>query len=167
MARVVTAEMTGKGSLSIAGMIVDAELPKDVKAGQDIRLVVKAVTQQRVVLSMSDQPTVTPPPPAVELPGGGTIRLTEHEESEEGGGSDADGSHTITLRYDAPVLGAVDLRLDLDAGSLRVAVALAQGKPFSLGQEASDDLRESLADEAGRSVTVVVSARREPLDIYA
>ena len=63
MARVVTAEMTGKGALSIAGMIVDAELPKDVKAGQDIRLVVKEVTPQRVVLSMSDQPTVAPPPP--------------------------------------------------------------------------------------------------------
>jgi len=170
MARVVTAEaQTGKGALSIAGMIVDAELPKEVKAGQDIRLVVKEVTPERVVLSMSDQPTVAPPPPAVELPGGGTIRLTTREESsEEGGGrSGADGIHSISLRYDAPALGAVDLRFDLDASGLRVAVALAAGKPFTLGDEASDQLRDSLAEETGRTVSVVVTPRREPLDVYA
>jgi hypothetical protein len=170
MARVVTAEAQGgKGALSIAGMIVDAELPKEVKAGQDIRLVVKEVTQQRVVLSMSDQPTIAPPPAAVELPGGGTIRLTTREESSEegGGGPGPDGSHTISVRYDAPALGAVDLRFDLDPSSLRVSVSLGAGKPFELGDEASDQLRDALAEEAGRAVTVVVTPRREPLDVYA
>lgn len=168
MARVVsTAEASGKGALSIAGVVIDADLPKSVRAGQDIRLVVKEVSAERVVLTLSDPAAVAPPPVAVELPGGGKIRLTEREESEHGASGSPSDAHTINLRYDAPTLGAVDLRLDLDAGSLRVAIALPHGEPVTLAQGASDDLREELAADGGRSVSVTVSARREPLDVYA
>lgn len=165
MARVVSLGASGKGALSIAGALVEASLPKEVRPGQDIRLVVKEVTAERVVLSLSDPTAVAPVLVPVELPGGGTIRLTEHEQSEHAGS--AGESHTITLRYDAPTLGAVDLRFDLDAGSLRVAAAFSPGAPVTLAQDGSDDLREALAASSDRPVTVVVSARYEPLDLYA
>jgi hypothetical protein len=165
MARVVSLAASGRGALSIAGAVIDAELPKELRPGQDIRLVVKEVTPERVVLSLSDPTAVAPAPVPVELPGGGTLRLTEREQSEHEGS--AGEGHTVTLRYDAPTLGAVDLRFDLETGSLRVAAALSPGEPVTLAQEASDDLREALAASSDRAVSVVVSARYEPLDVYA
>ena len=55
MARVVTADGLGRGSLNIAGAVIDASLPKDVLAGQELRLTVRHVSADRVELSMSDQ----------------------------------------------------------------------------------------------------------------
>jgi hypothetical protein len=165
MARVVTTAASGKGALSIAGTLIEAELPKAVRPGQDIRLVVREVTPERVVLSMSDQTMVAPTPAPAELPGGGRIQVTEREASEQEG---SDGQrHTITLRYDAPALGTVDLRFELDSGSLRVTAALAQGEPVALAQDASDELRDALAASSDRPVAVTISARYEPMDVYA
>ena len=172
MARVVTtAGASGKGALSIAGELIDAELPKEVKAGQDIRLVVKEVTPQRVVLTLSDpsQAAVAAPPPGVELPGGGIVsRIDDDPDPEHGGARRHPDAQTVTLRYDAPTLGAVDLRLSLDPTSLTVGIELPDGRPFALAQDAADDLREELAADAEhRAVNVAVTGRREPFDVYA
>jgi hypothetical protein len=120
--------------------------------------------------SLTDQTAaiVQPPPAAVQLPGGGKIRLTEREESDQGGsGSSADGRHTLSVRYDAPTLGAVDLRLDLEPGSLKVAIELPQGQQATLAEQAADDLQRELAADSERAATVTVIPRREPLDLYA
>ena len=172
MARVVTADGLGRGSLNIAGAVIDASLPKDVQAGQELRLTVRHVSPDRVELSMSDQsrPTATAAE-AVRLPGGGTVRVAERDAGGGGRGSsaadaDADG-HTLSLRYDAPALGAVDLRFDLDADSLRVSATLAAGTPFDLALDGAGKLGDALTEAIGRPVTVDVSPRREPLDVYA
>jgi hypothetical protein len=170
MARVVTADGLGRGSLNIAGAVIDASLPKDVQAGQELRLTVRHVSPDRVELSMSDQsrPTATGAE-AVPLPGGGTVRVAERDAGGGGRGSgaaDAD-RHTLSLRYDAPALGAVDLRFDLDADSLRVSATLAAGTPFDLALDGAGKLGDALTDAIGRPVTVDVSPRREPLDVYA
>ena len=54
MARVVTADGNGRGSLNIAGTTLEAELPKEIQAGQELRLTVRHVSPDRVELSMSD-----------------------------------------------------------------------------------------------------------------
>jgi len=178
MARVVTADGFGRGSLNIAGALIDASLPKDVQAGQELRLVVRDVSPERVELSLSDQP----PPAAVDatalaaatpvpLPGGGALQVTERDTTGGGGGSgsgsgDAD-RHSLTLRYDAPALGAVDLRFDLDSQSLRLSATLRAGEPFESAFDRAGELRDALADAVGLPVTVDVSPRREPLDVYA
>ena len=170
MARVVTtAGESGKGALSIAGELIDAELPKDVKAGQDIRLVVKEVTPQRVVLTLSDQSqaAVAVPQPAAELPGGGTVRRIDDDDPEHTSQRRQLDSHTITLRYDAPALGAVDLRLSLDPASLAVRVELPYGRPVTLAEGASTELRDELAQDSDRTVSVTVTGRHEPLDVFA
>ena len=176
MARVVVADGNGRGSLSIAGYLLEAELPKDVRTGDDLRLVVRDVSADRVLLGIADQhqepaPAAANAPPIpvaapvqLPLPGGGSVQVTERD----GGGASAGSpdSHTLSLRYDAPTLGPVDLRLELDPTSLRLGVTVSP-RAFADAQTGSDELRQSLAGELARAISVTVSARREPLDIYA
>jgi hypothetical protein len=171
MARVVVADGTGRGSLNIAGFQLEAELPRNVRAGDDLRLVVRDVSAERVLLAIADahpeqQDTPVPvaAPVQVPLPGGGSVQVTEREA--DGAGAGNPDSHVLHLRYDGPALGAVDLRFELDPHSLRLAVTVSP-RVLAPARAAGDDLRQSLADELARGVSVTVSARREPLEIYA
>ena len=166
IARVVREEGATRGALSIAGEVIEAELPGHVRAGEHLRLVVRDVSAGRVVLGLINDPhAALATPPSVPLPGGGTVHVAEREE--HGSGSSAGGATVVGLRYDAPALGAVDLRFELDAGSLRVAVQLPAGEPHRLASEQAEELRQALADGVERPVSVTISARREPLDLYA
>lgn len=178
MARVVLADGSGRGSLSIAGFLLEAELPPDVRTGQDLRLVVRDVSPDRVLLSLSEphQPAPAPPPatpgaggvdlpPPVPLPGGGSLQVAERD----AGRASAPGSsrpHTLALRYNAPALGAVDLRFALDPSTMTLAVTVAPAS-LAAARAAADELRRTLADALGRSVSVTISPRREPVDVYA
>jgi hypothetical protein len=171
MARVVVADGNGRGSLNIAGFQLEAELPKDVRAGDDLRLVVRDVSAERVLLTIADAhaepaPTAVPlaAPIQVPLPGGGTVQVTERD-ADGAAAADPD-SHTLSLRYDTPALGAIDLRFELDPNSLRLGVTVSP-RALAPAQSASDGLRQSLADELQRAISMTVSARREPLEIYA
>lgn len=170
MARVVVADGNGRGSLNIAGYQLEAELPKSVRTGDDLRLVVRDVSAGRVLLSIADQHQEAAAPPVpiaapveVPLPGGGSVQVAERDADAATGSPD---SHSLSLRYDAPALGAVDLRFELDPNSLRLGVTVSP-RAMAAAQAGTDDLRRSLADELGRAISVTVSARREPLDIYA
>jgi len=169
MARVVTADGSGRGSLNIAGALIDATLPKDVQTGQELRLIVRRVSPDRVELSMSGQdPATAAAAETVPLPGGGSVQVAERDAGGgRGGGGTATDRHTLSLRYDAPALGAVDLRLELDPESLRVSATLAAGTPFDLALDGAGKLGDALTSAIGRPVTVDVSPRREPLDVYA
>jgi hypothetical protein len=166
LARVVSTDGLGRGALSIAGAVIDAELPRHVQTGQELRLIVREVSADRVVLGLSDQ-TGALAPAQVELPGGGRVRVTEDDEGGGAGGGGSPETQRLSLRYDAPALGPVDLRFELEAGSLRVQVGLAPGDPLQLGQDGADKLRHALAGALDRPATVTVTARREPLDVYA
>jgi hypothetical protein len=172
MARVVAADARGRGSLSIAGFLVEAELPKDVRTGDDLRLIVREVTPERVVLSLSeDQPApaaqqaVPPAPVAIPLPGGATLQVTERETQSPPGGSAE--SSTLALRFQAPDLGDVDLRFALSAGALALAVTVDPGEPLDAARAEAEPLRSGLSDAVQRPVSVTVAPRRQPLDVYA
>lgn len=169
MARVVTADATGRGSLSIAGAVIDAELPKGVQAGQELRLTVRHVSPERVVLSLSDQNLPAPPAAALAapLPGGGTVHVRERDAGGSGGGGATPDRHALALVYDAPALGPVDLRFELDPQTLRLSATFAAGEPVQQAEAAAGPLRDALSDALGRPVNVEISARREPLDLYA
>jgi hypothetical protein len=173
MARVVVADGGGRGSLTIAGFLLEAELPKDVRTGQDLRLIVRDVTPERVLLSLSDehpaapQPAApTPPPPVpVPLPGGGAVTVTERDGG--GAGSRSPEAHRLTLRYEAPELGSIDLNFQLDPAGLRLAVTVTPGASLELARANADTLRQALADVLQRAVAVTVTPRRQPVDLYA
>lgn len=167
MARVVNTDGAGRGALSIAGYLVDAELPKHIGTGQDLRLVVREVSSERVLLVIAQPDAQVPPAPvpAVPLPGGGTVRI--HEEDEPGGAPGASpGTRALTLRYDAPALGPIDLRFELDPSTLRLAIAVSPSA-LDAAQGDAGRLEEALAAAVGVDASVTVSARREPLDVYA
>jgi hypothetical protein len=172
MARVVLADAQGRGSLSIAGFLVEAELPKGVRTGDDLRLIVREVTPERVVLGLSeDQPTaaaqqaVPPTPVAIPLPGGATLQVTERETP--GGPAGSPGSATLALRFQAPSLGDVDLRFALSTGALAVAIAIDPGEPLDAARAEAEPLRAGLSDAVQRAVSLTVTPRRRPLDVYA
>lgn len=170
MARVVTADGRGRGSLNIAGAVIDATLPKDIQAGQELRLTVAHVSPDRVELSLSGQDPATlaaAASEAVPLPGGGTVRVAERDAGGGTGGSQGSDRHALSLRYDAPALGAIDLRFELDPETLRVSATLAAGRPFDVALNNAGKLGDALTAAVGRSVTVDVVPRREPLDVYA
>src|SRR5690242_8011953 len=135
MARVVNVNSMGRGALSIAGALIDAKLPPGVQAGQDLRLVVRHVSPEQVVLGISQEAgaAAAQAQVAVDLPGGGHLRVTERD-PDSATGSDrtaapGTGRHVLALAYDAPALGTVDLRFELDPQSLRVHATLAAGRP--------------------------------------
>jgi hypothetical protein len=163
MARVATADGNGRGSLNIAGTTLEAELPKDVQAGQELRLTVRHVTPDRVELSMSD-PLAPPPPAAVPLPGGGSLQVSERDASSGAGDTDR---HTLVLQYNAPALGSIDMRFELDPDSLRLTATLSAGEPHDQAQDAAGRLTAALSQALARPVSVDIRARREPLDVYA
>ena len=197
MARVVQAPPGQKGSLSIAGYLLEAELPENVHAGDDLRLVVSDVSAERVLLAITDPhdpDQAAPGQPAqqaqsqpaqgqalhhlatdpsmlaaaqVPLPGGGHIQVAERDAGGAGAGRSGD-RHNVLLRYHAPALGAVDLRFQMDAGALHLSVTLPEGQPLELAQADADALCRSLTEAvADRVVSVTVSPRRDPLDLYA
>jgi hypothetical protein len=198
MARVVQAPPGQKGSLSIAGYLLDAELPENVQAGQDLRLIVRDVSPERVLLAITDPheenqtqqaqteheaqqtqqaqqtPAQTPDPSLaaqggwgpIPLPGGGELQVTERDAG--GAGGQAGDRQNVLLRYDAPALGSVDLRFQMDAGALTLGITLPAGQPLELARAGAESLRQALTQAApGRAVSVTVTPRREPLDLYA
>jgi hypothetical protein len=164
----------GRGVLSLAGVLLEAELPKELEAGQELRLVVREVTPERVVLSVaggdSQAAPVTPAVPVpLELPGGGSIHVTRRDERDSSGSSGGPSAplHTLALTYVAPHLGAVDMHFTLDPASLQLALTLAAGRAFELADGAAGELQSTLSNALDRPVSVSVQPRREPLDIYA
>ena len=170
MAHVMSADGSGRGAISIAGAVIEAELPKHVRAGQDVRLVVKSVSEERVVLSLSEQQMLAPVAAAVDTAARGRQRSacsSAIRTSAVAQRRRTDGTRS-TLRYERPRSAPIDLRFDLDPSSLRVAVTARRRASRCVG------LRPTRSTCARRSRTIVdrtvglkLAARREPLDVYA
>jgi hypothetical protein len=176
MARVVSNEPGARGSLSIAGMIIDAELPADLSKDQEVKLQVRELTPERVVLAMqSDEapaPTTFPPPPGPS-PGiagqgaHGNIEVRERHRSSHDGQGPEQAAHTLGIRYDAPSAGPVDLYFVLTPDALHVQVTVAAGATFDIADESAQNLGDTLNGDGARTATVTVQPRFDPVDLYA
>ncbi|HST42115.1 MAG TPA: hypothetical protein VLK58_21525 [Conexibacter sp.] len=172
-ARVLERGYANVGMINLAGAIVTAELPEHVQVGDRLRLIVQEATNERLLLqiappreSQSLAPSLQPPAPAeAQLPGGRRLAVLERER----GGSGDDGAReeeAVTLRVELPALGAVELRIAVDAASARVRVTLP-AEAVEQGTQRSQELRAALESRIGRPAEVTVVPRRQPLDIYA
>lgn len=169
MVRVASVGPDGRGVLSLAGMLLEAELPDNVRAGAELRLQVRELSPEKVVLAIQDdapqQPVAAPiEAPRVPLPGGGFVKVTERD----AGGllAAGDRAHTVTVRYDAPSLGQIDMHFTLSSGAFALTVAVAPGA-YETTDEHSGQLQTTLAGATERQATVTVVARREPMEVFA
>ena len=102
-------------------MLLEAELPSNVRAGEELRLEVRELTPEKVVLAIKDESQ--PPPatlvetPRVPLPGGGFLKVAERDAG--GPLAAGDRTHTLTLRYDAPTIGSGRHALHAHPGGAR------------------------------------------------
>lgn len=162
VARVVQTGPDGRGELSIAGARLSALLPAGVHEGEELRLLVKDVSAERVLLTIQADAALES---GLPLP---AHQPRDEEIDPDGGEAQAFGpvTHVLALRYDAPALGTVDLRFELYEGALRVNVAMAGQAALARARDGSEELHAALARASGLEVSVNVSARRPPLNVY-
>jgi D-serine deaminase-like pyridoxal phosphate-dependent protein len=153
------------GVLVLAGVPITAQLPDEVQAGATLYLRVREVGPERVVLSL-DAPPINPAVQAPPAPRAERARVTVGEPPRRGAGDEQDGAG-VTLAFESPALGRLDLRIELGSGSVRTAVTAPAGRAFALADAGAERLREGLEARTGLAASVRVTPRREPLDLYA
>jgi hypothetical protein len=156
------------GVVVLAGVPITAELPDEVQAGDVLRLTVAETGGERVVLRIADPPAPPPVPPGLPLPlpGGATAHVAVDEREAPGGAAD-DERNEIRLTYASPALGRLELHLALVGEGVRIAVRARAGAPFALAEAEAAVLRDAVAAVTGRPAEVRISARHDPLDVYA
>jgi hypothetical protein len=169
VARVVDVE-GARGRLSLAGALLDAELPEGTKAGQTLRLQVQEATPERLVLRLEPPPVLVAPAVALPLPGGAAAQVRAGDAGEHGA-EDAPGEHgapAVSVTYESPRLGALDFRLVLRASELTCEVAARAGEAADAARERLAELREALLGLGVRAtVEIVLVERHDPFDAYA
>ncbi len=173
MASVIERGPQHVGIINLAGAILTAELPEDVRPGDRLRLVVKESTNERLLMQIAPPreaqqnaaTTQSPAPAELNLPGGRTVALVERHKGSRGGGAGAQ-EESVTLRLRLPALGEAELHVSLDAAKARVRVLLPP-ELVVLGEQRSQQLRAALEARIGRPADVAVAPRRQPLDVYA
>ena len=165
------AERSGRhGLLMLAGSALVAELPEGVREGERLKLAVQETVGDRVVLRIvpeAQQQVLPPGVAALPLPDGRTALVQVTEREAEGAAKGPDEPTSISIAYESPALGIVDLRLSAGPAGVGAYVQVGSGIPFRLAEEGRDGLREALAEATGRPAEVAVVPRRDPLDLYA
>jgi Flagellar hook-length control protein FliK len=168
VARVAAHDGSGRGVINIAGTQLEASLPGHLQTGETVRLVVREVHPHQVVLSLQPSPQATAAPVEVPLPGGGRLLVGDAPEREQQGSRGGPGAQgAVALRYLAPALGPLDLRIGLGGGRVHVGVAAAPGEALERLRAAAPALAEALREATGHAAEVNVAARRERTDLYA
>lgn len=156
------------GLINIAGAPLSAELPDELAPGDRMRLRVEDTTGERVVLRLVESPPAPPPGvAALPLPGGGQASVRVEDRDHDGAEGGDEGEATVALTYESPALGPVELRLALSAEAIGAGVRVAAGPPLALAEAGAAALGDALERATGRPARVQVSARRDPLDVYA
>jgi len=153
--------------LVLAGIPVTAQVPPDVQAGATLKLKVHEVTAERVTLQIDPAATQSPttlPPNAPAPPPRPDVRVDEPPtKRREAGGEEVS---TVSLAFNSPTLGRLDLRLELRGERLLAEVTTPAGPAHHIATAGIERLRAKLT-EAGLEPTVRVRPRHTPLDVYA
>jgi hypothetical protein len=172
---VVQARVLDARTLVIAGVRLQAQLPKDVAAGQVLRLRVEEASTDRLHLRVVEPPPGQPPVDRAQapevpqsayqlaLPGGILARIHVEEREAAGKGARPPAAKTVVVRYDSPTLGRLDVRLDAHSA----AVHVSGGDPALAVAEAAGELRDALMGASGGPVLVTVHPREETFNARA
>ena len=157
----------GMGLLLLAGVPLSARLPDDIEVGRRLRLTVREVHSERVVLAVDPEaPPALPAPIVVPLPDGRSAQVEVRERDPGGHGHERE-TASVTLAWESPAMGRLDLVVEVGAGGVRTTVAAAPGDALERCEDAADALRQALVGATGREAVVRVVPRHDPFDAYA
>lgn len=162
-----------RGILMIAGQPIVAQLPTEVRAGDVLRLAVKDVSAEQVIMQMHEgreaaqaaqqgQPHVP-----LAFPGQPPSHVIVDDQASGGDGAGEGDIAAIALTYDSPALGAMNFRIGMDAANVVVEVRMGAGAPFEAGEAAAGVLRAALAEATERKAQVNVAVRPGSFDVSA
>ena len=112
--------------------------------------------------------------PQIPTPTVGQPPLTQHqrvdvqveEPPSRRQGADGEQSAVVSLTFNSPALGQLDLRLELRGERILAEITAPAGRPHAIAHSGAERLRAKL-EEVGLEPTVKVRPRSEPLDLYA
>jgi hypothetical protein len=81
-------------------------------------------------------------------------------------GTDGEPVDVVSLVFNSPTLGRLDLRLELRGDRLLAEVTAPSGRPHAIASDSAELLRAQL-EAAGLEATVKIHPRHESLDLYA
>ncbi len=188
VARVVTAPgQGGRGTISLAGALLQARLPAGVMRGQTLHLTVVRLDQSQLLVRIRHEAQADQASRATLAHDAGRLAVTGDGELlraaltlagqeplwlPDGGAAsvqvEPDG-HTPTSAegstgqaafvLHSPDLGAIEVRLRMTAGGIRVGVVTAAGAAAALAEGDLPDLVERLGRATGRPAVAAVSER--------
>jgi hypothetical protein len=163
-----------RGILMIAGHPLVAQLPENVRPGDVLKLAVRDITGEQVVMQMhegkeaaqaarQDAQQLVPVP----FPGGPPSHIVvDDDAASENHAGEGDVS-AIALTYESPALGAMNFRIGMDGSRVVVEVRTAAGAPLEIATAAADVLRDRLAFATDRAASVTVAPRPGSFDVSA
>lgn len=162
-----------RGILMIAGQPLVASMPENVRAGDVLRLAVRDITAEQVVMQMHEgkeapaaqQQGQQPIPLA--FPGQPPSRILVDDQASSGGEAQEGEVAAVALTYESPALGAMNFRLGMDGARVVCEVRVAAGAPLEVATAAADALRDRLASATDRAASVSVAPRPGSFDVSA
>src|ERR687889_172918 len=108
-----------RGILMIAGQPLVAQLPEQVRAGDVLKLAVKDISAEQVIMQLHEgreaaQAAAANQQPVVPVPGGAPAHLVVDDQASGGDGSEDGDIAAVALTYDSPALGAMNFRIGMD-----------------------------------------------------
>ena len=167
VARVASRGEAGTASLVLAGALLKATVPDEVAAGQTLRLTVAETTPERIVLHLNaaDLPATTTGVPLAPAPAQAR-GLDPDSDDARSRARDGEDRPSVSLAYDVPALGRLDLRIERGPEGVVVSLGTSPGwhGPARAHAEA---LRAALEAKLETPAVVRVNPRRDPFDAYA
>jgi hypothetical protein len=186
VARVVTSDGGGRGTIALAGAVIPVRLPRSVAAGQTLRLQVVRADPSEVVVRIRHEPATAAAHAATMaqaagalavsgdadllraalalaggqplwLPDGGAAAVAV--DPDEAAGSQGEAAGVAAFVLHSPALGPIEVHITLAPGGVRARVVTAPGDATARAQVGMDELREGLATATGRPAAVDVLPR--------
>jgi hypothetical protein len=162
-----------RGILMIAGQPLVAQLPEHVRTGDVLKLVVRDISAEQVVMQLHEGRETAQAAPQgpqtvpVPVPGGVPARIIVDDKASGGGGGEGAEAHAIALTYESPALGPINFRIGMDAANVVADVRVTAGAPLELAGAAAAVLEAALAQATERAAHVSVTPRPGSFNVSA
>ena len=153
-------------SLVLAGALLKATVPEEVAAGDTLRLTVAETSAERVVLKLDGTDAATTAAALAAQAPEPEVRPADPDADPHGRARGDEERPAVSLSYETPALGRLDLRVERGPEGVVVSVGVPP-KAFGLAEEGAARLIAALEASTGGPASVRVVPRREPFDAYA